>query len=352
MASLRPDLVADLATEQPFPTLTAMSAFHKKFEISHEEDATSFLGALITYDRQEGVLTITQKQFINELLMHFSMGNATPIATPMDSKLVLSKEQCPGEDKKDPKTVKSFQCLIGSLMWLCSVSRPDLAYATTKLARYASNPGQEHIQAGLRVLHYLNGTRKLGLCYRANQKDAPENMLNADPNTKVCVIPREDGKIPTNRLYAYADASNLDDYDTCRSTTGMLVFHAGLVSWGLKLIKIILLSTTEAEYHALSESIKLIMYLREVLSDIGSAQIVPTPVGEDNEGCLHLAVENRHAFDRTRHMAARRLWVIQGVKNKIVQIKKCPTLEMLADFMTKPQPKDLFLIHRKSIMGM
>ena len=131
---------------------TLIAKLNDKFEISHEEDATSFLGALITYDRPEGVLTITQEKFINELLMNFSMTNATPITTPMDSKLVLSKDQCPAEDKKDPKTVKSFQCLIGSLMWLCSVSRPDLAYATTKLARYASNPGQEHIQAGLRVL--------------------------------------------------------------------------------------------------------------------------------------------------------------------------------------------------------
>ena len=324
-----------------------------RFKISHEEDASSFLGSKITYDMQEGVLTITQEKFVTELLKNFQMENSTPISTPMDSKLILSKNQQPPEELKDLKTVKSFQCLIGSLMWLTSVCRPDLAYSTTKLARYASNPGQIHIQAGLRVLRYLSGTRTLGLCYRADQKNAPDNMLNADPKTKICFIPREtDGSIPLNRLFAYADASNLDDYDTCRSTTGMLVFHCGLVAFGLRLIKIILLSTTEAEYHALSEAIKLIMYLRTVLEDIGSAQTTPTPLGEDNEGCLHLAVENRHAFDRTRHMAARRLWVIQGIKEKIVEIKKCPTLEMLADFLTKPQPKDLFLLHRKSIMGM
>ncbi|KAJ1483175.1 hypothetical protein T484DRAFT_1801499 [Baffinella frigidus] len=54
-------------------------------------------------------------------------------------------------------------------------------------------------------------------------RNAPINMLNADPKKNVCFIPREkDGSIPINRLYAYADASNLDDYDTCRSTTGML----------------------------------------------------------------------------------------------------------------------------------
>ena len=48
------------------------------------------------------------------------------------------------------------------------------------------------------------------------------------------------------------------------------------------------ISTTEAEYNALSESVKLVMYLRAVLEDIGREQTVPTPIGEDNEGCLHL----------------------------------------------------------------
>lgn len=330
-----------------------ISKLNEKFLVSHEEDATSFIGALITYDREKGVLILSQEKFIYETLRNFSMENATPISTPMESKIILSKEQCPPEDNKDPKTVKSYQCLIGSLMWLTSVSRPDLTYATIKLARYASNPGQLHIQAALRILRYLNGTRKLGICYRANQGDAPPNMLNANTQDKVCTIPRElDGSIPINRLFAYADASNLDDYDTCRSTSGMLVFLCGLVAWGSQLIKIITLSTTEAEYNALSQCVKLVMYLRAVLADIGSKQTVPTPIGEDNEGCLHLAVENRHAFDRTRHIAAKRLFVIQGVNEKICEIKKCPTLEMLADFMTKPQPKDLFLEFRKSIMGM
>ena len=337
--------------------LKAYEAFitklNEKFQVSHEEDATSFIGALITYNRQEGVLILSQEKYTYETLRNFSMENATPISTPMDSKIFLSKEQCPSEDRKDPKTVKSYQCLIGSLMWLTSVSRPDLTYSTIKLARYASNPGQYHIQAALRILRYLNGTRTLGICYRANQENAPSNMLNAKKPDKICIIPREkDGSIPINQLFAYADASNLDDHDSCRSTSGMLVFLCGLVAWGSKLIKIITLSTTEAEYNALSESVKLVMYLRAVLEDIGREQTVPTPIGEDNEGCLHLAVENRHAFDRTRHIAAKRLFVIQGVNEKICEIKKCPTLEMLADFMTKPQSKDLFLEFRKSIMGM
>ena len=102
-------------------------------------------------------------------------------------------------------------------MWLKSVCRPDLAYATTNVAHYASHPGQVYIQAALRVLRDLNGTGNLGLCYRTDQGNAPINMLNADSKEQVCVIQRdENGSIPINRLFAYADASNLDDCDTCR----------------------------------------------------------------------------------------------------------------------------------------
>ena len=239
-----------------------ISKLNEKFEVSHKEDATSFLGALITYNRQEGVLILSQEKFTYETLRNFGM-EATPISTPTDSKIVLSKEQCSAEDTKDPKTVKAYQCLSGFLMWLTSVGRPDLTYATIKLAHYASNPRQLHVQAALRILRYLNGTRTLGLCYMANQDNAPPNMLNAKQQDKICI----------------------------------------------KLIKIITLSTTDAEYNALSESVKFVMYLQAVLEEIGRKQTVPTLIGEDNKGYLHLAVENRYTFDHTRHIAAKNLFL-------------------------------------------
>jgi hypothetical protein len=65
-----------------------------------------------------------------------------------------------------------------------------------------------------------------------------------------------------------------------------------------------------------------------------SNKTVPTTMEKDHEEYLHLAVGNRQAFDHTRLMATRRLWKIQGVKK------------------TKPQPKDLFQLHRKSIVKM
>jgi len=87
-----------------------IAKLNEKFEVSHEEDATSFLGALITYNRQEDVLILSQEKFTYEGLRNFSMENATPISTPMDSKIFCPKNSArQTDDKKDPKTVKSYR---------------------------------------------------------------------------------------------------------------------------------------------------------------------------------------------------------------------------------------------------
>ena len=99
-----------------FDSLSACKALilqlDAKFKISHEENATSFLGAKITYDRDQGVLTLTQEKFMVEIMKNFNMEQSKPMSTPMDLKLILSKEQCPPEYQKDSQTVNSYQYLI------------------------------------------------------------------------------------------------------------------------------------------------------------------------------------------------------------------------------------------------
>ena len=61
-----------------------------------------------------------------------------------------------------------YQRLIGSLMWLMLATRPDIYYFVGQLARFTSNPTNEHWMAGLRVLRYLQGTKDIGITFNGN----------------------------------------------------------------------------------------------------------------------------------------------------------------------------------------
>jgi hypothetical protein len=63
-----------------------------------------------------------------------------------------------------------YSQIIGSLMYLASATRPDIAYAVSKLSRFVSNLGSEHWRALERVMHYLVGTMNYGIHYSGDHK--------------------------------------------------------------------------------------------------------------------------------------------------------------------------------------
>jgi hypothetical protein len=58
-----------------------------------------------------------------------------------------------------------YCALVGSLVWITTASRPDIAYAATVLSRFNDNPELVHWNAARRVLQYLKGTRTWRLTY-------------------------------------------------------------------------------------------------------------------------------------------------------------------------------------------
>jgi hypothetical protein len=55
-------------------------------------------------------------------------------------------------------------------MYLASTTKPDIAYAVSKLSRFVSNPGSEHWRAFERVMRYLVGTMSYGIHYSGDPK--------------------------------------------------------------------------------------------------------------------------------------------------------------------------------------
>ncbi|GJY24080.1 hypothetical protein Tco_0397738 [Tanacetum coccineum] len=190
-----------------------------------------------------------------------------------------------------------YRSMIGSLMYL-TASRPDLVFAVCMCARYQSKPTKKHLEAVKRVFRYLQGTINMGLWY-------PKDTAMA--------------------LTAYADADHAGCQDTRRSTSGSAQFLGDkLVSWSSKKQTSTSISSTEAEYIAMSGCCAQILWMRSQLSDYGFAYN-HIPLYCDNKSAIALCCNN-----------------VQHSRSKHIDIRHHFIREQLADIFTKALPRERF----------
>nr|GEX03956.1 uncharacterized mitochondrial protein AtMg00810-like [Tanacetum cinerariifolium] len=153
-----------------------------------------------------------------------------------------------------------FRGMVGSLMYL-SASRPDIVFVVCMCARYQAKPTKKNLHVIKRIFRYLKGTIHMGLWYSKDFGFA---------------------------LKAFVDADYADCQDTRRSTSGSDQFlRDKVVSWSLKKQKSMTISTTKAEYIALSGCCAQILWMRSQLSDYGFT-FNKIPLYHDNQSAIAL----------------------------------------------------------------
>ena len=85
-------------------------------------------------------------------MKNFDYFNVNPVRTPYDPSIHLRK------NKESSVSQTEYAKIIGSVMFLMNYTRPDIAYAVSRLSRYTHNPNTEHWNALHRLLRYLRGT--------------------------------------------------------------------------------------------------------------------------------------------------------------------------------------------------
>ncbi|GKA68454.1 retrovirus-related pol polyprotein from transposon TNT 1-94 [Tanacetum coccineum] len=142
-------------------------------------------------------------------------------------------------------------------------------------------------------------------------------------------------------LTAYADADHAGCQDTRRSTSGSTQFLGDkLVSWSSKKQKSTAISSTEAEYIALSGCCSQILWMRSQLTDYGF-QFNKIPLYCDNKSAIALCCNNvQHS--RAKHIDIRYHFIKEQVENGIVELYFVRTEYQLADIFTKPLPRERF----------
>lgn len=285
----------------------------EEFDIKDLGEAHFFIGVHIERDRAARTITLHQRNYIEEVLERFGMADCKPIGTPLDSKtqLVKLKEEEASQHLHEMDGVP-YKEAVGSLMYAMVATRADLAFAVSMVSQFMSRPGPLHWAAVKRIMRYLKGTLELKLCLGG--KD---------------ISPK-----------GYCDADWGGDLTTRRSTTGyVFLMGGGAISWNSKRQPTVALSTTEAEYMATTQAAKEAIWLRQLMADIGCVQEKTTTIMSDNQGSIALAKNPKH-HSRTKHIDVQHHFIREMVDMEVIELRYCPTQEMVADVLTKALAKD------------
>jgi hypothetical protein len=293
----------------------------KAFGIKDLGPVKSFIGFQFERDRISRELWIHQENYVNNLLDEYSLHDCNSVSTPLDSNHPFGDIN--STYPETPNLVKSYQRLIGSLLFLSICTRPDIAFAVMALSQWNSKPEPRHFASAKRVLRYLKGTKDFRLKYGGVNKDLP--------------------------LQGFTDSDWGGDPSTRASVSGYCWFFAGgPISWSAKKQVCIALSTTEAEYVAMTRALQEGIWLENNLTQLRIDIPSPICIKSDNKSTIALA-DNGISHNRTKHIDIRYHFIHSHIDSKTFILSHIPGTENPADLFTKPLPRANLEFHRANL---
>jgi hypothetical protein len=181
------------------------------------------------------------------------------------------------------------------------------------------------VAAAKRVLRYVKATKKNGLKY--------PKKWRTDRIVEHCAV-----WSTINPIKGFTDADWAGQPDTRKSTAGLiLLFNGTAVSWWSKTLRVVALSSQDAEYMALSDGCREVVFIRQLLQLLGF-RLNTTELLGDNNGSLAIS-NNPGEHQKTKHIQVRYHFIRQKIQDKEVKTIKVPTELQLADLMTKALPQ-------------
>ena len=308
----------------------------EQFVFTDEGSLDKYLGVNIERLDDDSGFTLTQPHLISRILeaanIDTRMTNSRP--TPAVGPL-LSRDEDGPERKHDWK----YRTLTGMLEYLQLTSRPEIAFATHQCARFNGNPKLCHEKAVKRICKYLLGTIDKGIIYR------PDSSLGLE-----CHVDADFAGGWTTETSA--------NPEVVLSRTGFVISYAGCpIFWRSKLQTEIALSTTEAEYIALSMAMREVLPFLNLMKELEDFLPINKSepkffckVWEDNRSCIKVA-ESPKFTPRTKHIALKYHHFRRYVSDGTIRIHPIDTLEQNADIFTKPLDGVKFTHLRKKICG-
>jgi hypothetical protein len=308
---------------------------YRAFNLTDEGDLNDYLGVKVDH-LPNGHIKLSQPHLIQQVIDDLGFNDRTSTKpTPAASTIKLHRDM----HGNGFQEIWSYRSVIGKLNFIEKSTRPDISYAVHQCARFASDPKVSHAHAVKRIVKYLIGTKDKGI------------ILNPRDHSFDCWV---DADFVGNWDRVYADV----DPATAKSRTGFVVTYAGCpITWASKLQTEVALSTTEAEYNALSSSLREVIHMMQLVEeakDLGWTTFVGKPtvhctVFEDNSGALEMARLPKMR-PRTKHLCVRLHHFRERVRNGSISIQHVASELQIADMLTKPQPETLFVTQREMVL--
>lgn len=285
------------------------SILSKYFELENLGSIKEYLGMEITRD-EDGNFEICQSGYIKKIALTFGLENAKSVTTPLQVGYYRNQT---GDEELLPEN-NNYRKLIGHLLYLSVNTRPDITASVCILAQKVSSPTQDDWNYLKHVVKYLVGTIAMKLKL--------SNVRGGE-----------------QKLFGYADADFAEDRITRKSNSGQVFFlNGGVISWSCRKQTVVTLSSTEAEFVALSDACRELMWLKKLLRDMHQeVDDGPSIIFEDNQSVLDFITKEKFSL-RMKHVDTNAHFVKHYVDNKIVNCVWCSTDEMIADLLTKPLP--------------
>lgn len=290
----------------------------KEFEMTDLSECAYYLGmhVLMTPD----ATYLHQAGYIQQMLNRFKLNDIAISRTPTSphKKLYSNKGETASRE-----FIKEYQAKVGSVNYSATITRPDISFAVSRLARYMSNPSDEHMDEMHILFGYLKGTMFLAIKYNRGDDQISRALVDSDY-----------GGCP----------------DTYRLTTGWIFLLAqGPISWSSKRQKTVAMSSCEAEYVAASEATKEAMWLRRLIKELIGIHTLTS--GYNNPHTLVLEIDNNSAIKlsknpefhaRSKHIAIRHHFIREQIANKSIVLRRIDTNNNMADILTKSLPRPRF----------
>ena len=312
-----------------------LSVLSKRLLIVDIGECSKFLSILIIRDRLNRRLWLSSHVYVSELLDDWHLSDCKPASTPFPSNFLDLPAAPPNSlpDLTDADLIPKYQRIVGCLLYLAIATRPDISYYAMWLGQFNANPSRCHFLAAKHVLRYLSGTRNLALSLGSPSPRVPTTLRGYLQNV------------------GCSDADWASDIADRKSISGYsFYFEGSLVSWSAVKQKSIALSSTEAEYYAMTHAFKEALWIRSFLEFLNFPIPRPFPILSDNQAACALSLSPAVSA-RSKHIDIRHHFIRSHVQDGSFSTTWIPTGDMPADIFTKALPLPIFSKHR-DVLGL